>query len=302
MSGGDLTEFQGGDLAHQDADGGPLVETGEDVRSSLEEIVADLTAEKVAGAPRRSLVKEKAARGDYDKRGQRLGIPAGVSHETRSAWANLPKEVRKDFAELGRKHAEASARWESVAGYGAIAERSGTTLAAALADYVGVEDALRSDFLSGLNLLCQRFGADPRAVVQAWGQTLAYPQFYGQRPMMAQTSAAPSFNATLAAMRADKLNFPFIDRLQGTMQQLLQAGRARSLEDAYRLAEGMLQPELREAAQRRREATAQARAAAKAIVGYPTPGVRASEGPDMGEMSTRDALRAAVDRQLMGGG
>jgi DNA-binding transcriptional MerR regulator len=73
-------------------------------------------------------------------------------------------EINRAFSELERGVNEYRAKYEPVRQYAEMAEQQGTTLAAAMANYIGLEDALRANPIQGLDRVCQNLGLTLRDV------------------------------------------------------------------------------------------------------------------------------------------
>ena len=87
--------------------------------------------------------------------------PSRVPPELRAVWAELPEKARKPVERMARAFEE---RYQPIAKYDDMARQQGTTLAAALDNYHGIEEALRKDPAQGLALICQNMGLDFRQI------------------------------------------------------------------------------------------------------------------------------------------
>jgi hypothetical protein len=114
--------------------------------------------------------------------------PPGFSVKTKSEWEKLPDYVRADIA---KREQEVSDGFKQYSGmkelmpYVEHAQRTGTTLKAALDNYIGLENTLRQDPVRGLSQIANNMGINP---VEAAQRIL---QAYGHQPSQ-QVQADPS--------------------------------------------------------------------------------------------------------------
>ena len=236
MSGRDLAVYDNG----SDNDGDVVIaETDSDIRSDVELAIADLQAEKAAGAPRGSLTRDGLKNRRYDSHARRTGVPAAFSQASRRDFHKLPAGVRQDIQKLAREADAAQTALADLRPYHDLAQKNGTSLHAALQDYCAVEDALRADFAKGVLYLCGRFAVDPAKVAQAM---VAYASAPAQ-----QQNYNPHQNDVATMMQRRDL-YPFFRELQAQMIALANAGRATTAHQAYTLA-AATHPQAREALQ-----------------------------------------------------
>lgn len=131
--------------------------------------------------------------------------------------------------------------------YAEMAQASGTTLDKALERYVGIEAALRSDFVGGIAAICRNYGVDPRAVAQhlvgAQAQGGASPEVAALKAEIAElkrnvggvTQSAAERDA-LVKIEAFARDAPEFDAVSETVARLLQSGYATTIKDAYEAA------------------------------------------------------------------
>ncbi|KQZ25843.1 hypothetical protein ASD50_20690 [Mesorhizobium sp. Root552] len=110
-------------------------------------------------------------------------------------WGNTPEPVkaavnrtiRELEAGVERYRADA-ASFEDVRAFDELAKKSGTTMKAAMSNYVGIEMKLREDPLGGLNQICENMGYSLRDIAA---------QIMGQTP----DQAASQSDATIRALK-----------------------------------------------------------------------------------------------------
>jgi hypothetical protein len=102
----------------------------------------------------------------------------------------------------------------------------------------------------------------------------------------------------IAAMQANKRDYPLFEKLRGKMSVLCANGVP--LQEAY-LRAALTDAEGREHEWRKQEAVKNARHASKAVTGAPAYGVTPNHDTnDYSRMSTREAVRAAIASQVGG--
>jgi hypothetical protein len=135
----------------------------------------------------------------------------------------------------GRNDTAQGGRYEGLEAYAAEARKNGTSIQNAIKDYADVESRLRQNPIEGLTYLAQRMGLDPQQAAAAW-----YQQHYGQNGNQYAAQAAQRFQydshqRSIEAFRSDPSNKHF-DSVRMDMARLVQSGRAKTLQQAYRLA------------------------------------------------------------------
>jgi hypothetical protein len=87
--------------------------------------------------------------------------PTRFSADAKAAWATAPDPVKAEVhraireLEQGHEKYKASAQaYEDIKEYDALAKQTGTTLKAALSNYVGIDALLRKDPIAGLERIC----------------------------------------------------------------------------------------------------------------------------------------------------
>jgi hypothetical protein len=262
------------------------------------------------------------------KEGERPGnrAPHGFSVASKQAWDALPEHVKADIASHeARRDAEHQAglqRYSGLTRFAEEAERNGTTIQAAVNDYVAVEAELRKDFVGGVEFLCRRLGVQPQALLAAMaqkylpagqGQPQPQPQYQPQYDPNAIANHAANMvrgemqmrdiNSQIEVFAADPAN-KFFDNVRQDMAILVQAGKAADIRTAYEAA-CWLDPQIRailleesRAGTNRTATMAASRAqnAAKAIAGAPT-NSHAGEAPRPRNLSLDETIRAAVREQ-----
>lgn len=255
--------------------------------------------------------------------------PSSWSPAAKVAFDNLPDIVK---AEIGKRETEIRAGFQKLQEYKPVdkylemAKRSGTTLDRALEAYVGFENLIRRDPIVGIEEVLKNAGIDPRAFMTAYQTRLAsgYRTPGEPTPSANRTANDPSdivrlakeaaraefeeraYGSEVAAFRADPKN-RFFDNVQARMVELVNAGMAHSVKDAYDMA-CRLDPEISRllnqppAADPRRVAAVQARSAARSIVGAPSAGatVNGQAGPSK-DASRRQVIQGLYEAQKGGG-
>jgi hypothetical protein len=190
-------------------------------------------------------------------------------------------------------------------------------------DYWQIEQALRADFVGGVEKVCQRMGVDPRALAGAMarkyggdsgnpGQHAAQSSVVDPNAIVQQALTAfraqseqERINSQIAAFEADPKN-KFFANVRSDMATLVNAGKAATLQDAYDAA-CWLNPDIRTllireqsagASANKAAAVAQSRAASKAVGGAPAPGFNPNAKANDHNLSLEDTINAQIARQL----
>lgn len=258
--------------------------------------------------------------------------PGGWSPTAKAAFNELPDAVKEAVAKREQEVNNGFAKlaeYKPIDRYVEMAKQSGTTLDRALESYVGIENALRTDFLGGIAHLCQRYGANPVALANAilarsgvspsqGGEAGATQQAHQTAPnvdlspLQQKISALESrlqqqdqqvVQSEIARFASDTKNV-FFENVKADMGRLIETGVASDLQDAYDKAcwnnaeiRALLIKQQMPAASgvKAVDAVQQAKAAAKAVGGAPSAGFK----PDAtaSNLSIRDTIRAAVEAQ-----
>jgi hypothetical protein len=258
--------------------------------------------------------------------------PRRLPIRTKAAWMAIPETAREDIWAHEMAIRQESARYEGLGSYVQQAEKNGTSLPAALADYSAMETALRRDPIDGALSVWQKMGYNPQAVVQeiirrAGGQIGQEGQSQApmQAPMppgltraeMEMEFARRDNMAKIEAFENDPKHI-YLEPLnpmgeQGPIRSAMihfltpvgpdNKPLAKTLEDAYDMAL-RVHPEIaRTNAQggnseaQKTAAVVKSRAAAKAIGGAPSHGNASVKPQDDGNQTVFDTVRAAVARQ-----
>jgi hypothetical protein len=170
------------------------------------EPVERLTAPEVKAAPEAPKIEqpvqpaapaEQAVQADVQIRsGQEVvasGPPPGWSVKSKAEWDKLPVIIRADIA---KREQEVSDGFKQYSGmkelmpYVEMAQRSGTSLKAALDNYTGLENLLRQDVVKGVSQIAANMGTHPvelaQRILQAYGQQpsqQAAPDQSGAQPL-----------------------------------------------------------------------------------------------------------------------
>ena len=145
--------------------------------------------------------KPEAKADEAKHEGRRIDPPARFLPDAKEKWTNVPRPVQRDIEVAFREHEaevtryrEAAERYEGIHQLDQLAEQSGTTLKAALSNYVSMEQALRTDPVTGFKALLSNMGIQPQEAVshilgafnispQALAQHIANdPSLYVSRP------------------------------------------------------------------------------------------------------------------------
>jgi hypothetical protein len=161
-----------------------------------------------------------------------------------------PKEIRAEYArrfgEMEKGLGEYQQKLNPLKEYADLAERSGTTLDAALKGYIGVEQTLRTDPVKGFEAIARNLGMDFRQFATWYAnqpaktpEQMQYEQRLEQEA--AQRAQLQQQNTDLASRLIDQFKalpqYSRFDELAGDIAKALQTGYAGSLEQAYEIAE-----------------------------------------------------------------
>jgi hypothetical protein len=135
----------------------------------------------------------------------------------------------------GRDDSFPGGRYEGLEQYAETARRNGRSIQEAVRDYAEVETAIRKDFTGGIEHICKRMGVDPRALLGQLQQRYYGPGGNQHAANMAQQHAQARQAAEVAAFASNPANVHF-DKLRMDMARLVQAGKARSVKQAYNMA------------------------------------------------------------------
>jgi hypothetical protein len=240
--------------------------------------------------------------------------PSRFAPAAKEAWANTPDpvkfEIERAMFEMGKGLEEYQAKFQPLKQFDEMAKASGKELPNVVAEYVNMENLLRSDPLNGFNIIAQRIGIDPREL----GQALLNGGAQTEQPQQQQPAHTPEALARLEQRMAEMQqtfsqqqtilqieNFakdhPRFDELSPIMAEMLHTGFAKDLSDAYTKAE-RIQPPAQPVVQQPTIAVptatqaqaAQTRPVAKQITGSPS-GSNPNSRPPAG--SSREALKNA---------
>ena len=157
------------------------------------------------------------------KAGTENAPPPSWTIKSKSAWDNLPAEVKADIAKREREVANGLAElrdYKDLKPYAALAKKHNTTISAALKHYTGMEDLLRKDVGTGLAVILQNYGYNQQQAAQLFG-TLA--QKFGGKAPAQNGHAQPNGNGAQMPKPGDPLYDmlkPFIEPLQNEVKQL----------------------------------------------------------------------------------
>lgn len=180
--------------------------------------------------------------------------PARFTADAKAVWKDAPPalkgEIKRAFTELETGISQYREQLAPLQPFIQMAQQGGTTIDQALGKYVGMEQQLRADPIKGLEVVCQNLGLSLRDVAahimgqspdQAASQADATirelrnelvaikQQVSGVTQTFEQQQAA-ELQRTVQQFSADK---PRFEELRSAMGQLIQAGIASDLQDAY---------------------------------------------------------------------
>jgi hypothetical protein len=182
--------------------------------------------------------------------------PARFSPDAKAAWKDAPEAVR---GEINRAISELEGgirQYQQVLAplkpFADMAQKSGTTLDAALSAYVNMENTLRQNPAQGLRALAQNLGMTPadmaalltgqqvqgndkdREIVGLRQEINGLKQQLGQLGQSFSQTREQAINENVAKFAADH---PRFDELSTEIVRLLETGYASDLADAYTKAE-----------------------------------------------------------------
>lgn len=156
--------------------------------------------------------------------------PPSWSVKAKSAWDQLPAEVRADIAKRETEVAQGLSslrEYKDLKPYAEMAGKQGTTIKRALDSYLGIEGLLRQDIGKGLAQIVQNFGLD-QAKAAALFTDLA--KRYGGQPSAPRTGATPAGQPQPGDPLHDILK-PFLGPLQTEVQTLREKLTSREATD-----------------------------------------------------------------------
>lgn len=119
--------------------------------------------------------------------------PPGWTIKSKAAWDNLPDHIRADIVKREEEVNNGFAKLQRYKGldqYVDMAQSSGTTLEAALQNYVGMEQALRRNPMEGFLLIAQNIGISPQQLGQMFGAAPAQQQNQSHQNGQGQNGAS----------------------------------------------------------------------------------------------------------------
>lgn len=278
-------------------------------------------------APKVAAVEPKQDAPANDKAA--LRPPTSWSPTAKVEFEKLPPAVQQAVAKREEEVNSGFAKFQEykpIERFMDMAKQSGTTLDKALENYVGIENELRRDVVSGIGRICQNQGIHPVALAnQILARHGASPQQDGTgdqqahqpanvdlSPVMQKISALETFinqqqSATVQTeiqRFASNPEHKFFENVKADMGRLINSGQAENLEEAYdkacwankEIRELLIKQQVPASAPKADDAVQRARAADKAIGGAPSAGFVPAAAIKPGA-SIRDTIRAAVDAQ-----
>jgi hypothetical protein len=251
--------------------------------------------------------------------------PSRFSPDAKAAWETAPEpikaEVHRAIRELEQGHQKYKAdseAYEPVRQFDELARKNGGNLKASLERIVDFEDTFQRSPIEGFQKVANHFGLSLRSVAaHIMGQTPDQVQqqhdstisrlnselssLKQQISGVTQTIQQQAQNATLEKVQAFATDHPRFEELTDSITQLLTTGMAKSLPEAYDMAERLnpapvqasqptAQPLIPAAAPQPRQINP---AGQKSISGAPANGSNPSPQRKGPAPSIRDALRQA---------
>jgi len=256
--------------------------------------------------------------------------PQRMAEHAKRDWAAAPESVRgevhrmhNEFGKAMHQYQQALESYRPLEPFRRMAAEGGTTVEAALSNYVSMEDKLRDDPIAGLDLIVHNLGlkapdgrplnlrdiayhvlsSSPeqlKMVQQGNAQNAARQQIgalhaevNGLKRTLQQWQDAQRFQHTRSAVDQFADTHPRLDELGIPIERELRLGF--DLETAYKRAE-LLYPATRAA--QTGNPSAQTRTPDKSIHGAPgvAPSDGASQRPKKASPTARDAVRNAISR------
>ena len=313
----------------------PVVEAQEEPTERPRDATGKFLPKAASEAPQAKDEPAEAKPTEDAKPATDIRPPPGWSPQSKVAFAALPDGVKADIAKRETEVNQGFAKLADYKGlepFTELAKRNGTTITEAVRNYNRFENSLSQDLPGGIGMICERYGQHPLAVaneiIRRYGGTQTQIGGAGsQQPAQngidlspiqrelaelktyVQSQQQSQLDQTIEQFKADPAH-TFFDNVRPQMASLLESGFATDLKQAYDAA-CWANPEIRDllikqqsagngvAAQVASKAAAatQARRAAKATTGAPSPGFKeqAKEGT---ARSIRDNIRAAIDQQV----
>jgi hypothetical protein len=159
-----------------------------------------------------------------------LPPPARFSPAAKAEWDTVPETLRAEVSRMEKeflagfaKYKIAAERDASLSEFHEMATKGGTTVREALSRYVNLENQLRADPITGLEIICQNVGLSLREVAVLLGATPGQ----GQGGADSTHDSVMKFAAT----------HPRFEELSEDIVFFIESGRADDLAEAYDLAE-----------------------------------------------------------------
>jgi hypothetical protein len=130
---------------------GKFVKSGEARQDEPRAAKGIATASTPRGVPKEAAAAPKPETGARP--------PAGFSVTSKQAWESLPEQVKADIVKREAEIEAGAKRYSGLASFAEEAERNGTTLQNAVADYSAVETEVRRDPVAGIEFMFRKLGA-----------------------------------------------------------------------------------------------------------------------------------------------
>jgi hypothetical protein len=252
--------------------------------------------------------------------------PPGWSPASKVAFDALPDHIKADIAKREREVNTGLAKlaeFKPVEKFAEMARRGGTTLDRALENYVGIEQLLGRDPIAAFEQIMRNVRINPQAFATAYLNRQGGAQAPHADPAARQPAALDPQAIVRQATEAVRAEYEarevqsevqrfendpknrFYPNVKQNMAQLVHAGLANTIQDAYDMACRM-DPEISRlinappAPDPRKLAADQARAAARATIGSPSPGMGSARSAIPPNATRREAIAAIVAQQKGG--
>jgi hypothetical protein len=249
--------------------------------------------------------------------------PARFTETAKAKWASADPEIRGEVQRMHReltegyqKYKAAAERDTELAEFHEMAQKSGTTVKAALKNYTDTEAHLRKDIVGGLEAICANLGVSLKEVAaHVMGQTPDQAASKADATIrelkqeidglkkqvggVTQTMQTQQQNAVIQQINTFASDHPRFDELASDIAMFMEQGRAKDLSEAYAMAERLnpapaqAKEELPAASSAAPDLSVQPDKGQKSINGAPSAGLTRLPGKKRAALSLDDALDRA---------
>ena len=248
--------------------------------------------------------------------------PSRFADDAKAEWDKAPEPVRREVARLEReltegleKYRSDAKEFDSIRQFHEQVTKNGNTLHRVLSDVAAMEQAIMSDPVRGLDMVCRRLGTTLADVIEKSGGPAADQNTRQMRDTMhALSQENQRLTAIVQSLAKEQqqreqqtihgeidafsANRPRFEELRGQMARLMNAGLADTLEDAYSMADRLMPAPDAPPARNPEPAKAPAPApvaqtdrGSRSIAGAPSPGSNPAQRPR--SSSIKEALQRA---------